>query len=968
MARAATSPELAYYRTPGKWSKLYTAILQPPIIYRARVNQTFSTLDQVISLTFDGGSGTLANVLPDMEVWIGTAVDTHDKGICRLRDKDATHFYISETSEIEFADNDYVTIVASFGLWARPVRITSGGTVYMDETTYTNQHVNWDPMPNMGPHKVAELTGASVNVGFTAVDSFCPGSSISTYAWSCATASASAGTSTSTCTLQFNTTGWHIVYLTLTAANGKTFFGVRYVYIWNSENPPFLTEITDPGYVDVENGGWEIGLTIKSGATLDDIYDRAMVILFSKDYYGDDQVSIGPVAGAENIRFIGWISDENNIVTSEAGSVSFTAKGGAYWMGIIPSWPDGVEFQNPATAWTNVGSLTVDLGVYHFLRWRTTATRVMDVYLTGDTRLTQQVSSSAQNIWAQLQEMTWAQIYARPGVNALNQLYIQIHPSLIPTGDRVAPTVMTLTKEDYHDELDFTRSIIPEVGIVDMSGVIVTSPGVGTSKFALSPGHSLPHYGSWDLQPNLLLSSQEQVITLAGLYRSWRNNQFKNIPVKLSASIALIDCFPNQKCVLNIAEDENVRGISFSGGVFPTSIRLVYDASNGYLYNEINFEAETYESSAMIGDTPGSGSTDGPPTPSIPDFPPLPPILPGTPIPSGNGPSVVVLHDASQGFIYSSNFESGSPTWQSFNAGLTATQYQLADRFISTPSGACYCGYVGGTFTDSSGTGFIARAPTVGGIWTVIYSSANLSSGGGRWGILGMGHNPTVSDSVGAIIENANDGESVKFYTLSGGSGVAGGAVVSPGFLFGIGVSYGFGKWMVTYYDNIKLSTNGASWSAAPASASGVGFTHVRAGSTGYTFLPRTGTDLCIGTNNAGTLTNVDLAYVVIFDEGFPQLQPYFSADLTGQYCMCRWNGKGKSTDFGYSWSALTDLPVGPWWFEFAGPGETLPRFIAAGGTSVRYSPNMQDWYNKEGNITSVIPIPNINLVKAVTY
>src|SRR5689334_21053730 len=177
MARAATSDELTLYRTPGKGGKLHAVILKPPIVYRGRINQTFTTLDQVLVVIYDGGSGTLADVLPDMEVWIGSTLDGHDKGICRLRDKDATHFYLSETSEIAFADNDYVTIVAAFGIWARPVRITTGGTVYMDETTYSDQHTNWDPQPNMGPHQVAELTGATVNVSFHSGTSFCPGSS-----------------------------------------------------------------------------------------------------------------------------------------------------------------------------------------------------------------------------------------------------------------------------------------------------------------------------------------------------------------------------------------------------------------------------------------------------------------------------------------------------------------------------------------------------------------------------------------------------------------------------------------------------------------------------------------------------------------------------------------------------------------------------------------------------------------------
>src|SRR5690349_3297457 len=119
MSRDTTSDELTLYRTPGKASKLHAVILKPPIVYRARINQTFTTFDQVLTVIYDGSTGTLSDVLPDMECWIGSTADAHDKGICRLRDKDSTHFYLSETSEIAFANDDYVTIVAGFGIRAR---------------------------------------------------------------------------------------------------------------------------------------------------------------------------------------------------------------------------------------------------------------------------------------------------------------------------------------------------------------------------------------------------------------------------------------------------------------------------------------------------------------------------------------------------------------------------------------------------------------------------------------------------------------------------------------------------------------------------------------------------------------------------------------------------------------------------------------------------------------------------------
>ena len=59
-ARAATSGELIKFRASGQGAKLNIAIQHPTSVYTARINQTFTTLDGVAQLTYDGGSGTLA--------------------------------------------------------------------------------------------------------------------------------------------------------------------------------------------------------------------------------------------------------------------------------------------------------------------------------------------------------------------------------------------------------------------------------------------------------------------------------------------------------------------------------------------------------------------------------------------------------------------------------------------------------------------------------------------------------------------------------------------------------------------------------------------------------------------------------------------------------------------------------------------------------------------------------------------
>lgn len=985
MARAATSPELDLYRTEGKRSLLYAFIVTPPVIYTARVNQTFSTYDKILVITYDTGSGTLANVRDDMEVWIGSTAGAHDKGICRLIGIDADEIEVSEVSDIEFANNDYITIVASFGVWARPPRIDEDGTVYMDEREYSDQHTNWHPMPNMGADRALELTGASVSTIFSASGSFVTGSSISSYLWECATASGSSGTTTATATFTFNTVGTHVVYLTLSAANGKSFFGVRYVGVWNEDNLPALVEISNPGTCDAESGGWQMGLTIREGADLSTVYERAKVIVFSKDFYGATQDEIGPVAGSENVKFIGWISGEINVLSSEAGSVSFTAHGAAFWMSKIPSWPDGVEFvSGAATAWTNIQNLTVDRGLYHFLRWRSTITRVCDITLTGDTRLTQEVGSSAQDLWSQIQEMTWSMIYARAGFNALNQLSIQIHPNLIPTASRAYPTVMTVLRQDVQDEIEFERATIPEVGLVDMSGIIISAPNVGKAKFALAPGHSLPHYGSWDIQPNLLLESQEQLITLAGLYRSWRNNIFKSIPLRFVAPVALIDCFPNQKCEIDFANFDNLREWEYSGGIIPISVSLQYDAANGYLYYEVEFEAETHESIAIQGDMPGSGDTDDPPDP--PDFPdlPLPPIIiPGPLPPTDDGPSKVLFYDDNAGFIYTENFHESQPDYFTVNSGLgvqmgsTNPIYRLVHRFFVTPNGAFYAYRMQSGSPSGDDIYFLMRASSVGGTFVPIVSSDDYPT---VEGIYCAAFNPLVSETVMYLRKDATSGSNIRAYigaNTSFAAGANGLPTTGGGSGTGGGLSYGFSKWL--YHQGSvwrQISQDGMSV-AASGSLSELSLPVfdleqepiLRAGTTATIITGGDGSgspaaDLIHSSDNLSTNTNIEVPSLTSFVG--------MNMDSSGSLLMGRWSGKGKSSDGGTSWAALPNLPVsGGWWFKWAGSGGSVAasRWIAAAST-IQYSEDFGDTWTSKGStsLTAIAAIPDIRGIWVVEY
>ena len=317
-----------------------------------------------------------------------------------------------------------------------------------------------------------------------------------------------------------------------------------------------------------------------------------------------------------------------------------------------------------------------------------------------------------------------------------------------------------------------------------------------------------------------------------------------------------------------------------------------------------------------------------------------------------------------------------APTWQSWNTGLTPTQYALANRFVATPSGACYCGYINIQFGSGAVT-FLARAPSLGGTWEVLYDPDSLSLDSGFGGVCGLGYNPLLPDTVGIVLSNGAEG--VPYFWLgTGGTFVKKGQLSASAWT--VYISYGLGKWMCSAYGNqpngnIRTApADGSVWTVQSSYPYlDTDQPHVRASTTGKTFhvsdfYPNV---LRVGENNFATTSDIDTGDGIAMWNSFGS-EPYFACDPSGKYMMCRWGSgaRGRSSDFGATWTGIPNLPFGNWWFQYAGPGENgIPRFVAAGGSSIRYSDDFgETWLNKEGNLTSLIGSPDINMIKILEY
>lgn len=754
MAREATAPELASLRSPGQFSRFWLAVYKPNTIYTARLSAVPASKDGVASVTFTSGSGTLSDVKAEMTLWVGSTAGARDLGVCRIRkDPISGTFYINMTSEVDWQSSCYLTVVDLFPLSARTPRMDAG-TLKLDyETAYSNQHEDFQPVPVLGSHAIAWLTGSTVDVEFDASDSWVFDSTISSYSWSAPGASATSGTSTATPTFTYNAAGYYRVYCTITAANGESYTGIRHVFIYSSAQMPHRVELTDSPSGDYEAGGWSFAVKMYADANTTHIVEDGLAILFGEDWYGGTKGSIGPVANRENIICMGYIAGESIDWDAETSTVSFSVQGAHQTLSQNEINPLKLTLATDTPAsWNVVTGLTVDRGVWHLLHWRSNVTALMDFYPTEDTRYAPLLETNEGSIWDQLNEMAFGKIFASGGVDRFGRLFLQIDPQCVPEASRTWDTVMTLTERDWREKININRTTRRRLAMLSTSGWLTNASGGTNVLYALAMGHVQARHGRSEIIDQLLASSQSQFNTLTGMYMGWKNVEY-TFDISLAQNNRLIDLFPHQFLDITLATGDTPRGIAYSGNLIPRAVTLQYDPEAGSFSTELECEAETLAELAVNGDIPPSTGIDndgwddsGFPDFEMPDLSDISDIFTMPPsVENPNHPKVVVVN-TSQGVFYTTNFDQDNPTWQAMNNGLDTNLYTASEKVLQvTPNGAIWLLLRG--VSD-----VLYRASGVGGTWVEIATHDTLEG----LSIHGLGVNPNVPEQI-AIVSGGGD-------------------------------------------------------------------------------------------------------------------------------------------------------------------------------------------------------------------
>lgn len=796
-----SAPELTKLRSGSHWSIPMLVIPETPAVFKARVNQSFSSRDRVYEVTYNNVTfGAKEDVKAGMVMLVGTSDGGAEIGVVRIRKSpSASKIFIGQTSDLRWSNSLYLTVLRDYGLFAKQAYTNkTTQTLYMDrDIAYSDQHTDWQPFVNMGGDRIIWLDETpSITYDATAG---VPGSTIATWAWS-----ASGGTwtdaDTATPTLTLSTTGTYQIDCTVTADNGKSITGHRIVVAISLANviTDFTLE-TVPSW-DFARGGWEFGVRMRSSA---DVRDRQRCFLIARDFYNGAEGSLGQVAGSENIIASGWIAGESLDYGSDDSSVAFDVYGAHYWLGNQPG--SLLELNNTGAAspakWTEISGLTPDLALAHILHWRSTASAIMDISLTGDTRQAKLFQEQSANLWDQMANIAW-RIKAVLNSDCMNGLYAFIDPQFIPEADRSAvPVIMDVIKPDW-EALTVERVVVNPSASMRMIGESFISLETIKNYYAVAAGNTPKRFGYDESGDAVLVASQTQLNTLTGLALGQRNNPYPEITLDLAQNNRGITGVPAQYLTLSLSAGDNPRGVAFSGSLIPRAISHEWDEENSCFLTSVTCEAACSAELAVRDTMP----TDTPLPPIAPPVitPPEPPIPEYTPPVSRI--NRVVFRDYLFGIFYSDTFADLAPTWLRADHGLP-TIPQSIERIFLTGSKNLIVSY-GFVYDDT-------EANPASGVWggPVGGTQQQLLDYAALEAVIGAGATYRVlvavspfDDSVAVMAQSVNrfDGTVPHIFVGTSAGGFVAGATLPFKYRHDQNwqtFSYGDGVWRFTRWD-----------------------------------------------------------------------------------------------------------------------------------------------------------------------
>src|SRR3990167_9627891 len=376
-------------RTRPQRTKLYLSIFQPRNVFQAQINDG-SIGQGARVITFDNVTlGSIADIEANFTLLIGSTAGAQDIGKIRVRSASGSQITVSENSNIQWQNDQFLTVQRYVELWPIYPRIISDPAdsenviFYKDyDVVYTNQNSILGTFPCAGPHRGLFK---SENVYYSSTGTFNPLGSALTYSWAFEGGSPTGSTSATPGNVLYNTPGDYVTRLIVTAANGATDTTYRCVSVYDKPGEGSSPPIEKWELLSLDGsrdeGGQRASFKVHENVP---ITENAVVVVFSEDWYGSTQQSFGGHPNNEKIFFVGHVLEnsihydwQHSFVEFQAGSLTEVMKSS---LGFSVS----VESKASPATWFELLDMDGRRALYHYLRWHSTAMQIADFQFIGN--------------------------------------------------------------------------------------------------------------------------------------------------------------------------------------------------------------------------------------------------------------------------------------------------------------------------------------------------------------------------------------------------------------------------------------------------------------------------------------------------------------------------------------------------------------------------------------------------------
>lgn len=611
---------------------------KPSQVAVLQVTGTPTQGDRTLGVTTISGDPTLA--VANATVWVGTAAGKHDVSVRRFRTYTPGTIKLDE-NPVAWAAGQYLTILDEHMFWPiYPYMESSGGdfTFYKDyDIPYTSENEFIPPVAIAGGPLVGYLDGASItfSIDLTASYAVTPSATIASYAVECPGATIT-NPSTGKYDLEFTTAGQRWLKVTVTDSNGVSQTTYRRVFVHTRTGvnaPCYDFELSSPPSGDFSQGGWNMRVTLHSGATVDDIPDGTLVVLWAEEKYDGTAIHLGSWG---NLRMVGYIKSESVVQDPQGGSVEFEVTTLHDVMSQYKMYSISLE-ELPAgetMTWYRFleGTLTIARAAHHVWKWHTTLLEITDVFLPMENtnRMAATDDMADGTVYSQ---MEWAYsngIFAKTVCSRTNSLHLERDILMLTDAERAAkPTQMTLTDTDLRSDtqLTFIRNTQKKAASVIASGIAWDGAGY-KPLLSQAPGTVPDAQGSDDItMERLALADQTELNFICGRLLALYNVDIDEFRLGTAGNYPF-DIVPQVWWAYNLTD--NKRGIVKNTKLVPRQVSDIIDTVVGESHCEVVFNLEVASQPGITQEYPEEPDT--PPSPPPPDTPPYtPPNFPGIP-------------------------------------------------------------------------------------------------------------------------------------------------------------------------------------------------------------------------------------------------------------------------------------------------------------------------------------------------